>query len=173
MERQEREDTADEGRNEDEPAEDVLAEEESTEESTGEREGGEGRPRRRRRRRRRPSDRGPRPERAGEEPMTESEADEAFPSESPLGISAADDDEEEGVDAEGDLESEEGAPRVYRNVPTWEEAISYLLHRHPTESRPREGERSREHRRDGGRRSDRGDRGGERGGDRGGERSHD
>ena len=120
-------------------------------------------PRRRRRRRRRPGERGPRPEPSSEEPMTELEAEDEFPSEQPLGLSSTDDDadEEEAVDAEGDLEGEEDeAPRVYRNVPTWEEAISYLLHRRPNESRPNEGESSgsREPRRDGGRRPNRGDR---------------
>jgi ribonuclease E len=162
VERQEREETSDEGPNEDERADEFLSDEEpveeSTEESAGEREATEGRPRRRRRRRRRPGDRGPRREPSVGEPMTDLETEEAFPSESPLGLSSADDDdEEESVDAEGDLESEEDeAPRVYRNVPTWEEAISYLLHRRPGESRAREGEPPG--RRDGGRRSDRGER---------------
>jgi hypothetical protein len=94
--------------------------------------------------------------------MTELEAEDEFPSEQPLGLSSTDDDDDEdAVDAEGDVEGEEDeAPRVYRNVPTWEEAISYLLHRRPNESRPNEGESSgsREPRRDGGRRPNRGDR---------------
>lgn len=162
MERQEREEGADENRIEDEPADEFLADEEAAEESAEEREISENRPpRRRRRRRRRSGERGPRREPSSEEPLSDIEAEEAFPSDSPLGLSSTSDDEDDGADAEGDLESEEDeAPRVYRNVPTWEEAISYLLHRRPGESRSREGESggSREHRRDGGRRSDRGDR---------------
>jgi hypothetical protein len=73
----------------------------------------------------------------------------------------ADDEEEEGVDAEGELDGDDDeAPRVYRNVPTWEEAISYLLHRRPGDSGSRERDSGgpREPRRDGGRRPDRGER---------------
>jgi hypothetical protein len=42
---------------------------------------------------------------------------------------------------------------VYRNVPTWEEAISFLVHRRPPEGRPRDdsGPGPRGPRRDGGR----------------------
>ena len=97
--------------------------------------------------------------------MTDAEADEAFPAESRLDASSDDEDadeDEEGVEVEGDAESDDEAPRVYRNVPTWEEAISFLLHRRPGDSRPREGESGgpREFRREGGRRPppDRGER---------------
>ena len=163
IEQQEREETTDEGQIEDERSDEFLSEDDEveSEEPAGERELSENRPpRRRRRRRRRPGERGPRREPSSEEPLTDVEAEEAFPSESPLGISPATDDEEESADIEGDLEGEDDeAPRVYRNVPTWEEAISYLLHRRPNESRSRKGDSggSREHRRDGGRRPDRGD----------------
>jgi hypothetical protein len=52
-----------------------------------------------------------------------------------------------------DDESEEGdeAPRVYRNVPTWEEAISFLVHKRPAEGRSRDDSGPREPRRDGSR----------------------
>ena len=144
IEQQEREETTDEGQIEDERSDEFLSEDDEveSEEPAGERELSENRPpRRRRRRRRRPGERGPRREPSSEEPLTDVEAEEAFPSESPLGISPATDDEEESADIEGDLEGEDDeAPRVYRNVPTWEEAISYLLHRRPNESRSREGD---------------------------------
>ncbi len=157
MERQEREEAVDQGPIEDDDGDEFLAEEEPAEEPAGEREASEGRPRRRRRRRRRSGERGPRRETSAEEPMSDLEAEETLPSESPLGVTSDADDDEDAVDAEGDLESEEDeAPRVYKNVPTWEEAISYLLHRRPGESHPREeSSGSREHRRDGGRRPDR------------------
>jgi hypothetical protein len=99
-------------------------------------------------------------------PLTESEAEEAFPSEPALESTHVDDDDDEEDaedssyvegDTEGEGEGEDDGPRVYRNVPTWEEAIAFLLHKRPGESRSREGE-SRESRHDGGRRSERGDR---------------
>jgi hypothetical protein len=69
-------------------------------------------------------------------------------------------------------EDDDESPRVYKNVPTWEEAISYLLHRRPGDSRSgdapgadaREGDSGRPHRprrhgpRSEGRRSERRDR---------------
>jgi hypothetical protein len=114
-------------------------------------------PRRRRRRRgrRRPGDRGPRGERRPG-PPSRSEADSAEGE--PLG-EEDDDDLEDNGDLTGESElgaeddSEEGdeeSPRVYRNVPTWEEAISFLVHKRP-EGRPDSGG-PREGRRDGGRR---------------------
>ncbi len=48
-----------------------------------------------------------------------------------------------------DEEGDENAPRVYRNVPTWEEAISFLVHKRPEGRRDEGG--PREPRRDGGR----------------------
>lgn len=134
---------------------------EKSEDSRGESEGHEtGPPRRRRRRRRRPGDRGPKREEPADVPLSAAEADDAFPAESSLELSADDeDDEDDGVEAEADAESEgdgegdEESPRVYRNVPTWEEAIGFLLHRRPGDSGG-----PREFRRDGGRRPDRGER---------------
>ena len=120
---------------------------------------------RRRRRRRRPGDRGPRRGPSAERPPIEDDADE--PEES-MSIDASmgsasnfdDDEDEDNVDleAEGGAEGEadDEAPRVYRNVPTWEEAIAFLLHRRPGETRSREGDSHP--RRDGGRRPDRGER---------------
>ncbi len=167
VERQDRAESADESRIddevevEDEPAGEFLSDEDSTEESGAEREVAENRPpRRRRRRRRRPGERGPRREDSADEPLTDLEADEEFRSEAPLRTSSAADDEDEGVDAEGELEGDDDeAPRVYRNVPTWEEAISYLLHRPgDSGSRERDSGGPREQRRDSGRRPDRGER---------------
>ena len=65
------------------------------------------------------------------------EEDEDLTGESELGV------EDEGEDGEE-------SPRVYRNVPTWEEAISFLTHKHP-EGRSRDDSGPREPRRDGGR----------------------
>jgi hypothetical protein len=117
-------------------------------------------PRRRRRRRRRgrgdrgPGDRGPREERrpprpAGAPPESRSFADDSD-----------DDLDEDSGDLTGeselnaDDEDGEEAPRVYRNVPTWEEAISFLVHKRPSEGRSRDDSGAggpREPRRDGGR----------------------
>jgi hypothetical protein len=140
----------------DEPALDEGALEEADEaEAEAGSEESEG-PRRRRRRRRRgrgPSDRGPREERR---PPRSAGA----PAES---RSFADDDSDDDLDEDsGDLtgeselsaEDEDGeeAPRVYRNVPTWEEAISFLVHKRPPEGRSDSGAGGpREPRRDGGR----------------------
>jgi hypothetical protein len=129
---------------------DEAAAETGSEESEG--------PRRRRRRRRRgrgergPSDRGPREERRPPRPA-------GAPGES---RSYADDEPDDDLDEDsGDLtgeselsaEDEDGeeAPRVYRNVPTWEEAISFLVHKRPPEGRSRDDSGPREPRRDGGR----------------------
>lgn len=128
--------------------------EEAAEPSSEESEG----PRRRRRRRgrRRSGDRAPRGERS---PGPPSPGEAEFAEAGPLGEEDDDDLEEDNGDLTGESElgaeddSEEGdeeSPRVYRNVPTWEEAISFLVHKRPdgrTDSGgPREG------RRDGGRR---------------------
>lgn len=131
---------------------------------------GEGPRRRRRRRRRRPSD--ARPDESRRAPGDvdgdvddDDEVEAIEPDElSLVSAYAADDDEDEGEpDAEGDVEGDEEALRVYRNVPTWEEAISYLLHKRPGEGRSRESESGgsrgpRGSGRDGGRRPERGDR---------------
>jgi hypothetical protein len=128
----------------------------------GESEDSEGarRPRRRRRRRGRrgSGDRsGPREERA---PGRSTVAGGSEPRD--LSDEPDDDDDEEDLDEDSDdltgeseltAEDEEGdenAPRVYRNVPTWEEAISFLVHKRPSEGRRDEGG-PREPRRDGGR----------------------
>ena len=77
--------------------------------------------------------------------MTESESEESFVAASPYQASSGDDDEEEDDEAaeaegeEGDGEEGEESPRVYRNVPTWEEAIGFLIHRQPGDSHSREG----------------------------------
>jgi hypothetical protein len=167
-ERQERSESTDdtEAEIEEQAADEFRSETEPAEEPRVESEGGDAPgPRRRRRRRRRPSDRGPQRDQPAETPLTEAEAEEAFPAESSLQPSRADEDEDdedddEVVDAEGDVdgEGEDEAPRVYRNVPTWEEAISFLLHRRPGDSREGESGGPRGPRRDGGRRPDRGER---------------
>jgi hypothetical protein len=65
------------------------------------------------------------------------------------------DDDSEDLTGESELsaEDEEGgeSPRVYRNVPTWEEAISFLVHKRPSEGRSRDDSGPREPRRDSGR----------------------
>jgi hypothetical protein len=130
---------------EDEPAfaeESAITEEGAEEREAEEEEEG---PRRRRRRRRRPGERAVSHEGPTGEETSVPEAEAEEPAES-LEPSLADEEEDE---EEGDEE----APRVYRNVPTWEEAISFLLHKRPGESRPREPESggSRDQRRDSGR----------------------
>jgi hypothetical protein len=125
----------------------------------------EGRPRRRRRRRRRrpgdrgPGDRGPREERrpsrpaaSDEAPQSRSLADE--PPDDDLDEDSGDLTGESELGADDEIEEGEDAPRVYRNVPTWEEAISFLVHKRPSEGRSRDdsgGDGPREPRRDGGR----------------------
>jgi ribonuclease E len=139
----------------DEPDDSALGE--SEEAAEPESEGPDG-PRRRRRRRgrRRAGDRGPRGERRPG-PPSRSEADPVEGE--PLAEEDDDDLEEDNGDLTGESElgaeddSEEGdeeSPRVYRNVPTWEEAISFLVHKRP-EGRTDSGG-PREGRRDGGRR---------------------
>ncbi|HEX4070726.1 MAG TPA: hypothetical protein VHX68_06135 [Planctomycetaceae bacterium] len=101
-----------------------------------------------------------------ESSLTESESEEPFAAASPYQASSDDDDEEEddeAAEAEGEEvegEGDEESPRVYRNVPTWEEAIGFLLHRQPGDSHSREGRSGgpRDHRRGGGRRSGPGER---------------
>ena len=128
---------------------------------------------RRRRRRRRPGDRGPSDRGPAERgasdrgPSDRGPREERSPSHAPGPPSRphaeADDDElDEDLDEDEDLtgESELGAddegedgeesPRVYRNVPTWEEAISFLTHKRP-EGRSRDDSGPREPRRDAGR----------------------
>jgi hypothetical protein len=69
------------------------------------------------------------------------------------------DEESEDLTGESELgvddETEDGeeSPRVYRNVPTWEEAISFLVHKRPSEGRRDDSGPGgpREPRRDGGR----------------------
>ena len=111
-------------------------------------------PRRRRRRRR---GRGGREERGHGRPAA---AGATVESQGPAEESFDEDlEEEESGDLTGEselsAEDEEGeeAPRVYRNVPTWEEAISYLVHKRPSEGRSRDDSGPggpREPRRDGG-----------------------
>ena len=116
-------------------------------------------PRRRRRRRRRgrgdrgPSDRGPREERRPPRPVGALAESQSFADDEP-----DDDLDEDSGDLTGeselsaDDEDGEEAPRVYRNVPTWEEAISFLVHKRPPEGRSDSGAGGpREPRRDGGR----------------------
>ena len=153
MERQERTESSDEGEieNEEAPSDEFLSDEEPTEESPLEAEESDrSAPRRRRRRRRRPGERGPRRELPAESSLlksslTESESEAPFAAASPYQASSDDEDEEEddeAAEAEGEEvegEGDEESPRVYRNVPTWEEAIGFLLHRQPGDSHSREG----------------------------------
>jgi hypothetical protein len=149
----------------DEPALDEGAIEERDEAGAeGESEDAEGAPRRRRRRRRRgrrgSGDRsGPREERAPGRPSgagapeprdlsDESEDDDDDEDEEDLDEDSGDLTGESELTAE-DEEGDENAPRVYRNVPTWEEAISFLVHKRPEGRRDEGG--PREPRRDGGR----------------------
>jgi ribonuclease E len=137
----------------DEPALDEGALEEAAEAGSEE---SEGPPRRRRRRRRGrgdrgPGDRGPREERRPPRPA-------GAPAESRSYADESDDDlDEDSGDLTGEselsAEDEDGeeSPRVYRNVPTWEEAISFLVHKRPPEGRSRDDSGPREPRRDGGR----------------------
>jgi hypothetical protein len=141
------------------PAADEL--EEVSEDSAGEElresadtESEEPRRRRRRRGRRRSGDRGPR----GERPSGHRPHGEALGADAGMDDDADEDMDEDSGDLTGESElgaeddSEEGddAPRVYRNVPTWEEAISFLVHKRP-EGRSRDDSGPREGRRDGGR----------------------
>jgi hypothetical protein len=148
------------------PADSALDEgalEEADEEAEEDRSEDSERPRRGRRRRRRrrpgdrgPSDRGPHEERAPSSPASPPSRPDAEAADDDLDDDLDEDSEdltgesELGVDDE--TEDGEEAPRVYRNVPTWEEAISFLVHKRP-EGRSRDDGPGgpREPRRDGGR----------------------
>jgi hypothetical protein len=144
----------------DEPALDEGALEEADEQAAESEESEGNRPRRRRRRRggrdRRPGERGPREQRGAGRPSdvsAESTSDDE-PLEDDLDEESGDLTGESELSADDEGEEGEGAPRVYRNVPTWEEAISYLSHKRPPEGRSRDDSGpggSREPRRDGGR----------------------
>ena len=148
----------------DEPALDEGALEEADEAvAEGGAEESEGPRRRRRRRRRRgpgdrgPDERGPREQRAPGRPTvasTESRSHGDEPPDDDLDEDSGDLTGESELGAEDESEEGDEAPRVYRNVPTWEEAISFLVHKRPSEGRSRDdagGGGPREPRRDGGR----------------------